>query len=191
MATRTKAPKVAAPTVTDLVNAAEVLMTVDADGYAIIDPTATKLDFDPKVKRPWKLHCVSCQKPIRRADNAPGHTCAACDTAALKAAKAPKAAVAVVAVATAPAPAKAPRSKSQNPRVLANAMVTKLAIDIAARTDATATRNSQSPTVKRTASQIESMAKAGVADAVDGCKGVAVGSKCQHGAIDFVTWSNA
>jgi hypothetical protein len=121
MATKTKAPTKGAP-------------TVDADGYAIIDPTATKVDFDPKQKRPWKLKCVGCQKLIRRADRAPGHTCFKCDTAAKPASARTAKQVARADTAEAVNVAKVAKpSKSQNPRTAANKMVMDRAKAIAAR----------------------------------------------------------
>jgi hypothetical protein len=111
---------------------APTVVTVDADGYAIIDPKAVKVAYDPTTPRPWKLHCVGCEKPIRRADRAPGHSCFKCDVAA----KTPKTAVAVKA-AVPVAPAKT-RKVSQNPRVLANRMVMARARIIADRSQADA-----------------------------------------------------
>ncbi len=45
---------------------------VDADGFAVIDSKATFVAYDPKGRRPFKLHCAACSKPIMRADRAPG-----------------------------------------------------------------------------------------------------------------------
>jgi hypothetical protein len=81
MATKTKAPTEAAPKVT--------AATVDADGFAIIDPKAIKPAYDPKAPRPWKLHCSTCQKPVWRASRAPD-TCYACDRTAAQAAAQPR-----------------------------------------------------------------------------------------------------
>lgn len=112
---------------------------VDADGFAVIDPKATFVAYDPKGKRPFKLHCAGCAKPIMRADRAPGHKCFAC----IRAAKARPAKVAaadaaedenVAAVKAAPKARKA----SQNPRVLANRMATAPAKAIADRSKADA-----------------------------------------------------
>ena len=61
---------------------------VDADGFAIIDPTAVKVAYDAKTPRPFKLHCDRCGKAIVRADRAPGHRCFKCVSASK--AKAPK-----------------------------------------------------------------------------------------------------
>jgi len=133
MATKTKAPKVAA-------------VAVDADGFAIIDPKAIKPAYDPKAPRPWKLHCSTCQKPVWRASRAPD-TCYACDRTAAKPAKVTPAQTAkanklegataggILNVATGElTPVGKPKpSKSQNPRVAANKMVMDRAKAIADR----------------------------------------------------------
>ena len=112
---------------------------VDADGFAVIDPKATFVAYDPKGKRPFKLHCAACSKPIMRADRAPGHKCFGC----IQAAKARPAKVAAADAAEAKnvaAVKAAPKARkpSQNPRVLANRMVTERAKAIADRAKADA-----------------------------------------------------
>lgn len=133
MATKTKAVrKATTDPATKLMKAAEVLVNPD--------PNAIKLAYDPKAKRPFLLACVTCQKPIRRSDNAPGHTCFSCDQAAAHSAKAPKG-VAQPAEAKTVEPVKATpktRKSSSNPRVLANRMVMARAKAIADRSQADA-----------------------------------------------------
>jgi hypothetical protein len=111
---------------------------VDADGFAVIDSKATFVAYDPKGKRPFKLHCADCSKPIMRADRAPGHKCFAC----IRAGKARPAKVAAADAAEAKnvAAVAAPKTRkaTQNPRVLANRMVTARAKAIADRSKADA-----------------------------------------------------
>lgn len=95
------------------------------------------LPYDPKAKNDVKVACKDCGKTIFRADSAPTHSCFKCLTAR----QAQKAAIATAdAVEAANIEKAAPKARKagQNPRVLANRMVTTRAKAIADRSKADA-----------------------------------------------------